>query len=215
MSEVSRETPPAPSAAAGVFSDRLDVAERYAALLVGPGVDRGLLGPREAPRIWDRHLLNCAVIEELCPPGVTVADVGSGAGLPGLALAIARPDLEVTLIEPLLRRCIFLEEAVEHLGLSGQIEVVRSRAEDLEHRSYERVTSRAVAPLGKLARRCLPLLTPGGEVIAIKGSSASEELRKERAALARAGVTVAEVVEVGEGRVDTPTTVVRFGRGAR
>src|SRR5919112_1325552 len=110
---VSRETPPVPSAARGVFGARCELAERYAALLADAGVVRGLIGPREAPRLWDRHLLNCAVVTDVLSSGADVCDVGSGAGLPGLVIAIRRPDLEVTLLEPLLRRTTFLEEVVE------------------------------------------------------------------------------------------------------
>jgi 16S rRNA (guanine527-N7)-methyltransferase len=211
MNDVSRETPPVPAAATGVFSRRLELAERFAGFLVGAGVERGLLGPREAPRIWERHLLNCAVIEELCPIGSSVADIGSGAGLPGLALAIARPDLRVTLIEPLQRRSEFLREAVDILGVHEQVEVVRSRAEDLVGEAYDRVTSRAVAPLGRLAQWSLPLLGPDGEIVAIKGSSADDELASARKTLSRLGVRYAEVVVVGAGRLAQPTTVVRMG----
>ena len=121
MSDVSRETPPAPESARGVFPvDRLPLAERYAELLATEGVVRGLIGPREAPRLWDRHLLNCAVLAELMPDGASVCDIGSGAGLPGLVLAIARPDLRVTLVEPLLRRTTFLDEVVAELDLAGR-----------------------------------------------------------------------------------------------
>jgi 16S rRNA (guanine527-N7)-methyltransferase len=193
----------------------LDLAKEFAALLVGPGVERGLLGPREAPRIWERHLLNCAVIEELCPAGSSVADVGSGAGLPGLPLAIARPDLRVTLVEPLQRRHTFLKEAVALLGLDEQVTVVRSRVEDLPGLTYDRVTSRAVAPLRQLAGWCLPLLAERGEMIAIKGASASDEVAEARGSLARLGIGLVEVVSVGAGRVYPPTTVVRLVRTSR
>jgi 16S rRNA (guanine527-N7)-methyltransferase len=127
---VSRETPSAPDVAAGVFSHALPLAERYADLLATDGVVRGLIGPREVPRLWERHLVNCALLAEAIPHGADVCDIGSGAGLPGLVLAIARPDLSVTLVEPLLRRSTFLREAVSTLGLQN-VEVVRARAEEL------------------------------------------------------------------------------------
>src|SRR5687768_5835947 len=171
VDDVSRETPSAPPVARRVFrSERLPLAQRYADLLATDGVVRGLIGPREAPRLWERHLLNCAVLEELIPEGASVCDIGSGAGLPGLVLAIARPDLRITLVEPLLRRTRFLDEAVEELGLQGQVEVVRGRAEELAGtRTFDVVTARAVAPLERLARWCLPLVGPGGELVAIEG----------------------------------------------
>ena len=149
-----------------MFGVRLELAEQYAELLASAGVIRGLIGPRETPRLWERHLLNCAVLGELIPTDSTVCDIGSGAGLPGLVLAIARPDLTVTLVEPLLRRTTFLDEAVQELGLD-QVEVIRARAEELHgRRRFDVVTSRAVAPLPKLARWSLPLTRPGGVVVA-------------------------------------------------
>ncbi len=151
MDDVSRETPPVPESARGVFTvQRLPLAERYAELLATDGVVRGLIGPREAPRLWERHLLNCAALAEVLPDGATVCDLGSGAGLPGLVVAIARPDLSVTLVEPLLRRTTFLEEVAAELGLES-VEVVRGRAEELHgQRTFDVVTSRAVAPLERL-----------------------------------------------------------------
>src|SRR3954466_9810814 len=147
---VSRETtPPAPSSAREVFSRALPVAEAFADLLTTEATVRGLIGPREVPRLWERHLLNCAVVSDLMPEGSSVCDIGSGAGLPGIVLAIRRPDLSVTLLEPLLRRALFLGEAVEALGLET-VEVVRARAEELHgQRTFSVVTSRAVAPLPK------------------------------------------------------------------
>src|SRR6478752_6367301 len=131
MNDVSRETPSAPDVARRVFSsERFPLAERYAQLLATDGVVRGLIGPREAPRLWDRHLVNCALLGELIPAEATVCDIGSGAGLPGVVLAIARPDLTLTLVEPLLRRTTFLEEVTEGLGLPN-VEVHRSRADAL------------------------------------------------------------------------------------
>lgn len=218
MTPVSRETgdqpeaPPAPSAARGVFgSGPLTLAERYAAWLAGEGVVRGVIGPREVPRLWDRHLLGCAVVSEALPEGIAVADVGSGAGLPGLVLGIARPDLQVTLVEPLLRRTTFLQEVVDDLGLPN-VEVVRSRAEELHgRRTFDVVTSRAVAPLDKLLGWCLPLTSPEGAVLAMKGARAAEEIAGAMSALRRLGCAPPEVLTVG-AELDPPTTLVRVVR---
>lgn len=191
------------------------MAERYAHLLANDGVERGLIGPRETDRLWDRHLLNCAVVAPAVPPGATLADVGSGAGLPGLVLAIARPDLSVRLVEPLLRRATFLSEAAATLDLTN-VEIVRARAEDLSGRwTVDVVTARAVAPLDRLVRWCLPLVRPGGEVLALKGARAQEELAATQADLARVGVVSASVELFGEGLLDPPTRVVRLVRGER
>jgi len=210
---VSRETtPPAPESARGAFAyepERLRLAERYAEWLAGDGVVRGLIGPREAPRLWDRHLLNCAVLAEVVPDGATVCDLGTGAGLPGLVLAIARPDLRVTLVEPLLRRTTFLEEVVADLGFA-RVDVVRARAEELHGgRRYDVVTSRAVAPLGKLLRWSMPLVSPTGALVAMKGSSVHEEIALAHRDLRRLGCAEPEVLSAGVGVVDPPTTVVR------
>lgn len=207
---VSRETPPAPESAAGVFATHLPSAERYAELLAGAAAERGLIGPREVPRLWDRHVLNCAVLTDLVGPGLTVCDVGSGAGLPGLPMAIRRPDLDVTLVEPLLRRSVFLQESVEALGLTN-VEVVRARAEALHgHRAFDVVTSRAVAALDVLLRWSLPLVAPGGVVLAMKGSSAQQELLNTSEQLAAMGAARAEIVVIeAVDPVFFPTTVVR------
>lgn len=159
------ELPPAPEAARAVFGERLADAVRYAELLADAGVRRGLIGPREVPRLWERHLLNCAVLSDVVPEGVSVCDVGSGAGLPGIPLALTRPDLRITLLEPLLRRTIFLQEAVEELGL-GNVTVARGRAEEVAGRltPVDVVTARAVAPLDRLAGWGLPLLRPYGKM---------------------------------------------------
>ena len=211
MSDVSRETPPVPAGARGVFSDALPLAERVAHLLATDGVVRGLIGPREVPRLWERHLVNCALLGLGVPRGVTVADVGSGAGLPGLVLAIGRPDLHLTLVEPLLRRSTFLTEAVEHLALAN-VEVVRDRAEALHgHRSFDVVTSRAVAPLDRLTRWCLPLVMPGGRMLAMKGSSAADEVARSGAVIHRLGGRRASVVRYGAelaGRVEGAPIIV-------
>lgn len=197
MSSVSRETPPAPHSARGVFGSRLSIAERYAAWLVGDGVERGLIGPREVPRIWERHLVNCAVLSTVIPPQARVADLGTGAGLPGIVLAIMRPDLELTLVEPLLRRTTFLEEVVADLGLD-RCEVVRGRAEGLHgRRHFDVVASRALAPLGRLLGWSVPLLAPGGAVLAMKGSRAEAEIEAAAPQLRRLRCAPPEVLRLG------------------
>ena len=210
MSEpVSRGTPPPPSSAAGVFHDRLPLAQRYAEQLAGAGIERGLIGPREVPRLWDRHLLNCAALSVVVADGSRVADVGSGAGLPGLVLAIARPDLQVTLIEPLLRRTTFLEEVVADLGLGDQVDVVRGRAEEVRGVRFDVVTSRAVANLGTLLQWSLPLTERGGHVLALKGRSAAEEIAKAASVLRRLRCGTPEIVLVEKDWLSSPVTVVR------
>ncbi|WFE30658.1 16S rRNA (guanine(527)-N(7))-methyltransferase RsmG [Solwaraspora sp. WMMD791] len=206
-----------PTAAAEIFGpQRLPLAVRYADLLATEGTLRGLIGPREVPRLWDRHLLNCAVLGELVPTGSTVVDVGSGAGLPGLALAIARPDLSVVLVEPLARRTAFLAEAVDLLGLTGAVEVVRGRAEELVRSRPDCaapiVTARAVAPLDRLVGWCLPLVEPGGRLLAMKGGSAAAEVAEHRGAVVRAGGAEPVLRTCGERWLDPPTTVVEIGR---
>jgi 16S rRNA (guanine527-N7)-methyltransferase len=214
MGDVSRETPAAPSGARRVFGVQgVPLALRYAELLATDGVLRGLIGPREAPRLWDRHLLNSAILGEVVAEGVTLADVGSGAGLPGLALAIARPDLSVTLVEPLLRRTRFLDEAVERLGLHDRVEVLRGRAEELHgQRTWDVVTARAVAPLERLVRWCLPLVGAGGELVAMKGASAGDEVEEAWPALRALGCARPVVVELGAGVLAESTWVVRVAR---
>ncbi|WP_370289309.1 16S rRNA (guanine(527)-N(7))-methyltransferase RsmG [Nocardioides sp.] len=169
--------PPPPAHAVDlVGEERLPLAERYAALLATDGVVRGLIGPRETPRLWDRHLINCALLARAIPTDASVADIGSGAGLPGIVLAIVRPDLRITLIEPLLRRTTFLEEVVDELGLD-HVQVHRGRAESLAgDRRFDVVTSRAVAPLGRLLTWSMPLVAPTGHMVAMKGSSVADEI---------------------------------------
>ena len=192
-----------------MFSHTLPVAEAYAALLADDGVVRGLIGPREAPRLWERHLVNCALLAEAIEPDVDVCDIGSGAGLPGLVLAIARPDLRVTLVEPLLRRTRFLDEVVERLGLTN-VEVVRARAEELHGtREFSVVTSRAVAPLERLLDWSMPLVRQGGALVAMKGASAVDEVAAAGTALRRHGAGAVEVLTLGGVVIDPPTTVVR------
>lgn len=212
---VSRETPAPPGAAAEVFAARLPLAERFAVLLAEDGVQRGLIGPREVPRLWDRHLVNCGLVAAVIDHGADVCDIGSGAGLPGVVLAVSRPDLRVTLVEPLLRRTTFLVEVVSSLGLDN-VEVVRARAEELHgRRRFSVVTSRAVAPLDRLLGWSMPLVRPGGELVAMKGSSVTEEITRARGALRRTGSGEVRIQLLGEGLVDHPTTVVRVSTKRR
>lgn len=199
-----------PAVAASIFGDRLALAQRYAVHLVGSGVERGLLGPREAPRIWERHILNCAVVAELLPDGARTVDIGSGAGLPGIPLALARPDLSVVLVEPLARRVDWLREVVEDLDLSVTVE--RGRAEESGVRTRwegaDVVTARAVAPLARLAGWALPLLRPAGTLLALKGRSADAELTRDAVAVRKLGGNEPRIVRCGNELVDPPSTVV-------
>lgn len=207
---IPSKAPSAPEVARGVFSDAFETAVAYADLLATEGIVRGLIGPREVPRLWDRHLLNCAVVSEVLPEDATVCDIGSGAGLPGLVLAIRRPDLSMTLIEPLLRRTTFLQEAVEALGLTN-VEVARGRAEDFRgQRTFDAVTSRAVAPLDRLSLWSLPLTRSGGLFVGMKGSSAEAEIATAQRMIAKHGGISPTVLEVGIGVVDPPVRVVRI-----
>jgi 16S rRNA (guanine527-N7)-methyltransferase len=210
---VSRETPPAPASAQGVFSRALPIAERYAELLTSEAIVRGLIGPREVARLWERHILNCAVITDLMPQEGTVCDIGSGAGLPGIAVAIRRPDLQVTLVEPLLRRTTFLDLAVSRMGLSN-VSVHRGRAEEMHGEpkwagGFDVVTSRAVAPLDRLSRWSLPLVTDGGLFLAMKGSTAQQELDSAAGVIQRLGGVDPQVRTVGIGWIEQPVTVIR------
>ncbi|MCY1684785.1 16S rRNA (guanine(527)-N(7))-methyltransferase RsmG [Kocuria sp. SL71] len=199
-------------AAQSLFGDRLELAQRYVEHLASSGIVRGLIGPREAPRLWGRHVLNCAVVEELIPQDARVADVGSGAGLPGLCLAIARPDLELTLIEPLERRVTWLNEIVQDLQLEN-VQVLRARGEQVEElpggSAPDVVTSRAVSALGGLLDFTLPLLQGSGELLALKGRSAQQEIDKARKQLKRHRVAQTEVLTLGSELLEEPTTVVR------
>lgn len=204
------EVPAPPAAVAAVFGDARDAALRYTEILAGDGVERGLIGPREVDRLWDRHVLNSAVVAELIEPGERVADIGSGAGLPGIPLAMARPDIHVTLIEPLLRRSEFLREVIDELGV--RCAVVRGRAEDRGVREevgpIDVVVSRAVASLDKLTRWSAPLLRPGGRMLAIKGERAGDEVREHERAMSTLGMADVKVMRCGEQFVDPPVTVV-------
>jgi 16S rRNA (guanine527-N7)-methyltransferase len=207
--DVAAEDQPEPANAETVFGSMLDNARAFERILATRGVEQGLLGPREAPRLWDRHLLNCAVVAELIDERCeTLVDIGSGAGLPGIVLAMLLPEVQVTLLEPMERRCRFLTECVAELGLPNA-SVLRGRAEDVTM-AADAATARAVAPLGRLAELATGLVRPGGTVLAIKGRTAADELRNARPALRRIGARGAEVVRAGHGKVDPATTVVRF-----
>lgn len=209
--------PPPPTAAEVAFGDRVNLAAHYADLLAGPGVERGLIGPREVERLWDRHILNSAAVAELIDTGARVLDIGSGAGLPGIPIGIARPDLDITLIEPMLRRTAFLEEVVAALGIG--VAIVRGRAEEPAVRTQaggaDVVVSRAVASLDKLTRWSLPLLRPGGRMLALKGERAEEEVAEGRRGMTALGATDVRVVRCGESYSTPPATVVIAVRGER
>jgi 16S rRNA (guanine527-N7)-methyltransferase len=204
----------APAGAAEVFGDRLGQAERFAEWLVGPGIERGLLGPREAERVWSRHLFNSAALASLIAPEATVADLGSGAGLPGIPLWLARPDLRLTLIEPLQRRAEFLTEVARDLELP--VRILRSRAEDVVDR-FEFVVARAVAPLDRLVGWSGPLLSRPGTLLALKGSTAAEELARHAGQLRRSGVsqTRLQLIQAADGERATVVVVEFSGEVAR
>jgi 16S rRNA (guanine527-N7)-methyltransferase len=217
---VSRETPgPTPDLPEWLVG-RGPVLTEFTEVLAGPGVERGLIGPREVPRLWTRHVLNCAVVAEpgtgLVPEGSTVGDVGSGAGLPGLVWAIARPDVRMVLVEPLLRRSTFLQEAVTSLGLQAQVTVWRGRAEDAAGGipTLDVVTARAVAPLPRLLGWTVPLLRPGGRLLALKGENAAAEVAEAADAIAQWHLHDVRVERVGGEFLETPTTVIVGVRGA-
>jgi len=211
---------PDPEAVAGphaaLFGERLPLARRYAEHLATSGVERGLIGPREAPRVWERHVVNCAVVAALVPDGARLVDVGSGAGLPGIPLALARPDASIVLVEPLARRVAWLREVITDLGVA--VEVERGRAEeDVVRRRWEGadvVTARAVAPLARLAGWCLPLVRPGGRMLAVKGASAADEVERDAQAVRRLGGGVPRIELCGVGIIDPPSTVVVVEREA-
>lgn len=196
-------------AAEKIFGGRLPLAQRYVEHLATSGIERGLIGPREVPRLWGRHVLNCAVVEEFIAENASVADVGSGAGLPGLCLAIARPDLSLTLIEPLERRVIWLDEVIEDLGLEN-VDILRSRAEQAVGMvDADYVTARAVSALVGLLDITLPILRGQGELLALKGRSAAEEITKARKKLNKYGAREVDILTAGETLLEEPTTVVQ------
>lgn len=208
--------PATPAAAATIFGEHLPRAEEFVRVLADTGISHGLIGPREAPRLWDRHVLNCALVHHLIPAGARgqrVIDIGSGAGLPGLALAIARPDLELHLVEPLSRRTGWLSGVTAQLELDNVV-IHTARAESMWDRlAAPWVTARAVSGIVQLAQWTLPLLTPRGSLLALKGSRAAAELAEQQAALQRLGVVQADVESIGEGLVADPTIVLRVTIG--
>lgn len=206
--------PEVPAGAVEALPDAIPGLVRLAELLATHGVDRGLIGPREVPRLWDRHLLNCAALGPLVPVGSVVADLGSGAGLPGLVLAITRPDVTIVAVEPLLRRTEFLAEAALELGLDN-VEIVRARAEQLHgSRAFGVVTARAVAPLPRLLGWAVPLLTPPGFLLALKGRSAHQEVTDAARELRQFDCAAPEVLSVVQPGGESTTTVVRVSRAA-
>lgn len=197
-----------PSVASDLFGERLDVARAFTANLVDQGEERGLIGPLELPRIWTRHILNCAIVAPLLRPGV-VGDVGSGAGLPGLVLAIARPDVQFVLIEPMERRVAWLNEQVAELGLSNTT-VLRDRAEDVRLADrLDQVTARAVSAFRKLIPLTAPLLRDGGELVLMKGAGAAAEVDAATKEMRKFSVHDVEVLTLGEGVLDDVTRVIR------
>jgi len=206
--------PAPPESASTIFGDAMPAAVQFVELLAAVGIERGLIGPREVDRLWDRHLLNSAVVGERIPNGVRVIDIGSGAGLPGIPLCLARPDLDVTLLEPMARRVAWLEEVVEALHLSAT--VVRGRAEEPAIKQQladaDVVVARAVAPLDRLWGWSAPLLRPGGRLVALKGESAEVEVARDGGGVKRAGGLVPVIERCGVGMLETPTTIIEVER---
>jgi len=208
---------PTPDLARRVFGDHVSRAEEFATFLADRGVVRGVIGPREIDRLWDRHLLNSAVLSERIPDGARVIDVGSGGGFPGVPVAIVRPDVDMVLLEPMTRRIDWLYEVVDRLGLRN-VTVVRGRAEERAVRdsvgTADVVTARALAPLGRLARWCLPLVRQDGSIFALKGESAAAEIERDAHEIRSAGGLDPVVLQCGSGVLERPTTVVRIRKGA-
>ena len=196
-----------PDTAEGIFGSQIGLARQYAQKLANDSDELGLLGPRELDKIWSRHILNSAVVAELVKPGELVADVGSGAGLPGIPMAIAAPETDFVLVEPMDRRASWLQEVVDELDLQN-VEVVRARAEEVEVGQFDAVTARAVAALDKLLRLCVPLLKPAGRVIALKGSKAPEEILEAKKLQKKLKIASFEIVVCGEKFLAEPTSVV-------
>lgn len=226
---INAELPPPPDWLAARYPAASSGLRGYASLLASEGVVRGLIGPREVPRLWERHVLNCAVVADLLPPNAVVVDLGSGAGLPGIPLALVRPDAVVHLVEPLARRTAFLLEAVDSLDLSGRVVVHRGRAQDgtvvglggpndqkplMDLPLADVTTSRAVAALDVLAAWSLPVTRVGGQVLALKGDQAAEEIPAAREVITAWGGGEPDVLTVGAPDLDPPTTVVRIPRMA-
>lgn len=198
-----------PDAAASVFGDRIDLARRFTNDLAAQGEERGLIGPLELPRLWTRHILNSAVAAPLFTAGSRVGDIGSGAGLPGLVLAIARPDVRWVLIEPMERRVTWLSEQVEALNLNN-VQIVRARGEDwTEGAVLDAVTARAVSALKTLIPLTAPLVRSGGELVLLKGANAANEIAAAEKQIKRYRLSDVRVEPVGEGVVSEPTRVIR------
>lgn len=210
--EPSQEVEPRPAYAAELFGDRLDLVDRYAEHLATTGVEWGLIGPRELPRLWSRHILNCAVAAELLVPGDVVGDIGSGAGLPGLTWALARPDTTIVLIEVMERRVEWLRMVVEDLGLEN-VRIVRARVEELvDEEIFTVVTARAVKAMTTLIEWAVPILGPGGRILAIKGASVQGELDKAARIIRKRRLGSPVLHSLGGDRMETPTTVVELRR---
>lgn len=209
---VSADREQEPTWAAEIFGDRIVAARRYADHLATTGVEWGLIGPRELPRLWTRHILNCAVVAELLRDGDVVGDIGSGAGLPGIPLALARPDAKVVLVEVMERRVEWLRMVIDDLGLEN-VRIVRARVEELvDEEMFTVVTARAVKALKVLIEWTLPVLGPGGRMLAIKGASAEAEIEKARSLIRKRKLKGPEIHRVGGDRLETPTTVVELVR---
>ena len=185
------------------FPEREAEIRRYAEFLATAGIERGLIGPREGERIWERHIFNSLFPTTLLPQGASLFDIGSGAGLPGIVIALARPDLKVTLIEPLERRVEFLKEA----ACGSDIQVIRGRAQDVK-KSADFITARAVAPLEKLKKMCWHMLKMNGSLLAMKGESAANEMTGVAHAklheITLTGIGLGRVVEVKKLPKGTP-----------
>lgn len=203
------EIEPEPAAAAEIFGERIELARAFTAALGAHGEERGLIGPLEPPRLWTRHILNSAVAAPLFATGSRVGDIGSGAGLPGLVLAIARPDVQWVLIEPMERRVAWLEEQTAALGLDN-VEVVRARGEEWKRGPVlDAVTARAVSALRTLVPLTAPLVRNGGELILLKGANAAKEIDAAEKAIRKFKLTDVRVEPVGDGVIDEPTRVIR------
>lgn len=196
------------AAATALFADRLELARRFTINLAVHGEELGLIGPLELPRLWSRHILNCAVVAPLLRPG-TVGDIGSGAGLPGLVLAIARADVEFVLVEPMERRVAWLNDQVAELGLTN-VKVVRDRAEDLRlDEGFDQLTARAVSAFSKLIPMCAPLVVPGGELVLMKGANAAKEIEAAEKQIRRYRLRDVEVLELDGGVMPEITRVIK------